>query len=60
MKEPMCRHCRQPMTFVCEGKTCYLYQCENNECEAWHNGTEVPKTKLAERLAKSHISPTLK
>ena len=52
MKNPMCRHCLQPLTFRTEGKTCYLYICENKDCEAWHNAVEVPKTKLAEKLAR--------
>ena len=47
---PKCRHCNMPMLFRSEGKTCYLFTCENKECDAWHNAVEVPKTKLAEKL----------
>ena len=51
-KPPTCRHCGHPMTFKMEGKFHYLFICENKECPAWHNGVEVPKTKLAEKLAR--------
>jgi len=57
IKEPICRHCLEPMQQVGEGKTCYLYACENKECKAWHNAVEVPKTRLAEKLAQRN-SPT--
>jgi len=49
---PKCRHCGEPMAPVSEGKNCYLFACENKECPAWHNAVEVPKTKLAAKLAK--------
>jgi len=49
--DPICRHCLKPMVYKTEGDTCYLFICENEECEGWHNAVEVSKTKLAERLA---------
>ncbi len=55
MRNPICRHCLKPMDFVVEGVTCYLYWCGNNDCEAWHNATEVNKTKLAEKLSSSSL-----
>ena len=46
---PICSHCGKPMIFKAEGTTHYLFICENENCPAWHNGIEVPKTKLAKR-----------
>jgi len=57
---PRCRHCGKPMLFKSEGKTCYLFVCENKDCPAWHNGVEVPKTKLARKLAKRHSHQNIK
>jgi len=51
VKNPKCRHCGEVMLFVTEGKTCYLFMCDNKDCIAKGNGVEVPKTKLAEKLA---------
>lgn len=50
---PKCRHCGKPMVYTTEGKTRYLFVCENKECEGWHNAVEVLKTKLAERLSSN-------
>ena len=50
---PRCRHCNKPMLFKSEGKTCYLFACENKDCKGWHNAVEVPKTKLAKKLASA-------
>ncbi len=41
MNEPVCRHCKRPMTFKTEGKKELLYLCENNDCKGWHNSVEV-------------------
>lgn len=48
---PTCRHCNKPMSFVTEAVSYYLFACENKNCIGWHNAVEVPKTKLAEKLA---------
>ena len=44
---PVCRHCLRPMGFITEGKTVYLYSCENRKCPAWHNSVEVLKSRVS-------------